>query len=424
MPRRILPVLPLALILTGYVVLGLLYAANTPIWQVPDEPAHYRVIQEIAASGCCPVMDTPDDYEDHQPPLYYLLQAPVYTATGGNVGALRAASVLWGAGAVIGVWAVGRIVFPSAYWVGLGMAAFVAFLPQRLFMMGGVNNDSLTETLAALTLALCAAYLRGSGRWRPPAWWFGPLAGLIFLTKLTIYPLTIVIALTVALRAWRERWPLVRFVQIGLVILIPAVLIGGVLWARNVATYGWPDFLAQAAHDRFALNSPQPETREWIAQKGVGGWLADMLQTTYQSFYGQFGWMSVPYPQGIYRGLVVMSVVSGLGAVLAALTGWRKRTRPHTDSLIMLGAAAGFTVLAFGYYNLKYVQFQGRYLYPALATGALLHAVGIGFWVGIAARGLPARRRGVAHIGAMATLAAAWAGFAVYSLYRVVIPFL
>ncbi|MCB0131202.1 MAG: hypothetical protein KDD78_10145, partial [Caldilineaceae bacterium] len=32
----------LVLILAAYVLLGALYAINTPAWQAPDEPAHYN----------------------------------------------------------------------------------------------------------------------------------------------------------------------------------------------------------------------------------------------------------------------------------------------------------------------------------------------------------------------------------------------
>src|SRR5436190_24389613 len=94
-------VLILALILIGYFIVGGLFAIKTPVWQAPDEPAHYNYILQVAHNGCCPKIEPGDwnaayldqlkaakfapdllanlptiQYEDHQPPLYYLLEAP------------------------------------------------------------------------------------------------------------------------------------------------------------------------------------------------------------------------------------------------------------------------------------------------------------------------------------------------------------
>ena len=71
------------------------------MWQAPDEPAHYNYVRALAEGGGFPVMEPGDydqtylsrltsegfppalpvdavEYEDHQPPLYYLLATPVY----------------------------------------------------------------------------------------------------------------------------------------------------------------------------------------------------------------------------------------------------------------------------------------------------------------------------------------------------------
>ena len=83
---------PAAVILVVYLVVGSLYAAGTPIWQAPDEPAHYNYIRSLAEGEGLPVMESGDydqaylsrltseafppelsvlplEYEDHQPPL-------------------------------------------------------------------------------------------------------------------------------------------------------------------------------------------------------------------------------------------------------------------------------------------------------------------------------------------------------------------
>src|SRR5690606_40842383 len=61
----------------------------------------------------------------------------------GDLEALRLFSAVIGFGVVVCVWLIGRKLFPDKPWLGLTAAAFIAFLPQRLAMMSGVNNDSL-----------------------------------------------------------------------------------------------------------------------------------------------------------------------------------------------------------------------------------------------------------------------------------------
>ena len=91
------------LILLGYLFAGALYAIYTPAWQAPDEPAHFNYVRQVAQDGCCPQIEPGDwnsdylaqltstrfaaehldqldaiQYEDHHPPLYYLLASLVF----------------------------------------------------------------------------------------------------------------------------------------------------------------------------------------------------------------------------------------------------------------------------------------------------------------------------------------------------------
>ena len=93
----------LAAILLVYLLLGVAFAVLTPAWQAPDEPAHYNYVRYVAETGNFPVLHMGDyphaymeqikaagfppgmpidtiRYEFHQPPLYYVLAAPVYEA--------------------------------------------------------------------------------------------------------------------------------------------------------------------------------------------------------------------------------------------------------------------------------------------------------------------------------------------------------
>ncbi len=424
MPRR--AILPLWLIVAGYLVLGGLYWRATPHGRTPDEREHVRTIEQIAQEGCCPVLEvrpTWTDYEDHQPPLYYLLLAPIYRATDGDLDALRAATLLIGVGALFGAWSAMRALFPDQLWVAIGVTGFVAFLPQRLGMVVGVNNDALAESLAAALLALCLWWLRPNSRLAPI--WIGGVLGICLVTKLTLYPLAAAVGAALLLRARRAERPWRAALSGGLTIGVSAALIGAPFWLRNVMVYGFPDFLAQQRHDALALAlSGQPTAEEWIAERGVTGWLEDLLGTTFQSFWGQFGEMAVPMHPFTYHVLHVLTGLAVVGALYALFSRWGKLSPPQRDGLIVLGVALLGVAGAFFYYNLKFVQFQGRYLYPALIPIALFYVSGAaGFALFLRAR-LTLARRLLSLTALSAALSLAMLVFALYALYRVLIPFL
>ncbi|NLE99376.1 MAG: hypothetical protein GX601_00205, partial [Anaerolineales bacterium] len=118
-----------------YLVIGALYAVFTPVWQVPDEPAHYNYIRSLAEGRGLPVLEPGDydqelmteltsrrfppdlsvdsvEYGDHHPPLYYLLATPVYILSGGRVVPLRLFSVVLGAVLLLVAFRVVRTIFP------------------------------------------------------------------------------------------------------------------------------------------------------------------------------------------------------------------------------------------------------------------------------------------------------------------------
>ena len=172
----------LVIIIIAYAVIGVLYATFTPTWQVPDEPAHYNYIRALAEGRGVPVIESGDydqaylgrltterfpehlpieplEYEDHQPPLYYLLATPVYLFFGGAVIPLRWLSVLFGVGLLFVAFKTVRMLFPSQAGLALTVVAFIAFVPQHVAMTAGINNDALAELLVGITLWALVVYI-------------------------------------------------------------------------------------------------------------------------------------------------------------------------------------------------------------------------------------------------------------------------
>jgi len=444
----------LGLIVLAYLAIGALYAVNTPAWQVPDEPAHYNYIRYIAQTGTLPVLqagdydqaylerlksnrfppDLPIDsvrYESYQPPLYYLLLTPIFIIFGGALIPLRLFSLVLGAGVIGFAFLVVRELFPARPLLALTAAGFIAFIPQHVAMMAGVNSDSLAELVMGAGLWMAVKGTNGTeGTWSGRKWEFAlALAvGAAFLTKVTVYPLAVVAAFAILLRWIRQRpvveWRAARLLIFDLLLVfVPALLLGALYWGRNVAVYGWPDFLGAIRHG--AVVQGQPRTSEWIVIYGSEEVARRFVTTTFQSFWGQFGWMGVVMDWRVYMALGLYSALLAVGAVAALRGHWSLVIDHQRHSLTILGVSGLLTLAVYLYYNVSFVQHQGRYLFPALIPLGLAAAVGIRQWVKWMVKGAGRMGQGSkqwAEFALTLTPIVLMAALDLFALYRFIIP--
>lgn len=431
----------LSLTVVTYLIIGALYATLTPAWQVPDEPAHYNVIRQIAQTGQLPTLQKGDynqdyvvqivgqkfppelsvesiQYQDYQPPLYYILATPVYVLSGGSLVAVRLFSLALGAGVLVFAFLTVRTLMNEQ--AGLMAAAFIAFIPQHISIMAGVNNDSLSELLIAAGLWLTIS--RQLSAKRSPTWLFGLILGLAFITKVQAYILAPVF-LAHAVLLWRSRgekpwrWLAIVF-GIGLAL-------GAVYWGRNFFVCGPWDVVCGARHNQVVVG--QPTTAEWLAQFGWWGSVDALLNRfftfTFQSFWGQFGWMSVVMDARVYVALLVFTVILLIGFGGKLFENWRLENRGlmawQHNSLLLLTFSALLTLGLYIYYNFGFVQHQGRYLFPALVPLSVAVAASLRQWAKWLSRlPLVGRFAPLLPIVPLASMAA----LCVFALLRFILP--
>jgi hypothetical protein len=141
------------------------------------------------------------------------------------------------------------------------------------------------------------------------------LLAAALLTKTTAYVVAGVAVVAVLIRWQRERQPWKWAVgQLGWV-LVPALLVSAPWFIRNGLTYGWYDPLGLERHN--GIVEGQLRSSEYLALHGWGGLLSQMARTTFQSFWGQFGWMGVVLPARIYQGLALLSAL-----IIAGFLWW------------------------------------------------------------------------------------------------------
>jgi len=403
--------LGLAFIIVVYMVVGALYALKTPLWEAPDEPAHYNYIAYLAEKGRFPVLQdgdypheyleeikaaqfppemsiAPIRYEFHQPPLYYLLVAPLYLATKAltlaqQVVVLRIFSLLPGGALLIVSYLVVKEVFPESEFLPLASVAFIATVPMHIAMSAAINNDTLGELILALILWQCLLAMRGGLR-RERALSLGLLLALALLTKTIIYIPAIASILVAALYLRRREEATLR--HLGLILGMGLAL--SIWWfLRNGLVYGGFDIFGWARHDAIVVG--QPTTAEWMARYGAGKVVKDFFVISFKSFWAIFGWMGVLVDSRIYDLLFLVSLAAllGVGIYIRGLAqGSERLTAPQrwalSISLLIILLVAGSHL----WYNFKFVQHQGRYLFPALIPIGLFFALGLREWARLLAR--------------------------------------
>lgn len=419
MPRRERTTrMVLLLICVVYVLTAALYATFTPKWQAPDEPAHFNYIRSIGDTGALPVLQPGDynqdyleaikaakfpasmpvdaiRYESYQPPLYYLAATPVYLAAraGGldaELPAVRLFSVLLGVVVLLLAYAVVREIFPADGLLALGTVGLMATIPMQIAVTASVSNDTAAEVMVAAILLLAIKRCKGAVSDRRYMLLGGVLFGAALLTKSTAYVTggVLLAAAEVAHRvSYRRNSPPrvfndVSHITLALVpLFLMALLIASPMFIRNMLLYGWTDPLGLARHDSIVVG--QPTTVEMIRQYGLPQIIENFFVTTFQSFWAQFGWMGVLVDQRIYTALLALTILAIIGALAGGRRVLRERSLLTTAQwwsvacLILLLVTGTVDYIS---YNFKFLQFQGRYLFPALVAIAFFFAAGIREW--------------------------------------------
>lgn len=444
----------LGLIVAGYLVLAVLYATRVPIWNAPDEPAHFNFIRAIAVDHRLPILEPGDynqdqlarlmhdhfangesidslRYESHQPPLYYLVATPVFLATERfgvptQVVALRLLTAVIGALVILATYHLASLIFPDRASSALGAAAFVALVPMHVFMDAAIDNDALVELMIALALIVLVDDLRKPREPRNDLL-VGVAAGLAALAKLDGGVCAVLIvagflgtALLSANRSRAVRRAPLRIVRAGIV----AALISGWWFARNLLIYGLGDPFALRRHAEVVVG--QPLTGALTRAR-----LRDLVLTAFHSFWGQFGWMGIPYSDRTYDVIAALSLLVALGIALylwrllypfrVKAWTWRRegRSARRFDSVTgaerlavaLLLLEVLLVIVGVVFYNLRYLQPQGRYFFPAMPALAILSVAGIEELI---------RDE---HVGLVIAIAGcALYGLCVFSLFQVIGP--
>lgn len=414
--------------LLGFTFLhGLWYTAIIHPWQAPDENLHYEYMRILEAERTLSptyedrssevqwsvaesmwdfqhfryrLLPTPNEAEFRsdpkplgdrnftpQPPLYYLLSIPIYWATRswsvlGQLYVLRMFSVLLLCATVWLTYRIGRLLFSTegSDWPALIPAAMIALLPQYTFISASYNNDNLAPPLIALSLLLLVEGYQDPPRLRSLA--AASAVGVLALAaKRTAVGILPVLGSALFLYGWRwQRSDEPRFRWLGRAALAVPILLLVLVVVLLVEPPPLPRGLARllrlSPHALVALSNrlAGPTQLAAVDWPRLGNY-------TLTSFWGQFGWLTLPAPAGWLKALRWATLALLVGINVGLVRYWRggrhgpEARIPFAVCLGIVGIASTLAAMLAQYLIAPQVYPpQGRYLFPFISAFGFLAA--------------------------------------------------
>lgn len=381
----------LIMIFALYFLLAIGYSLLMPLWEAPDEGAHYHLAWYLHYKK---TYATPEkNYEALQPRGFYYLGSwvldaidkvnPELTAyyfpkeykyniripvrrfdwTDENyrfllgVYALRWINIFFGSIALWLNWKTFKWVVPEKATLGLSALAVAALTPQYLHIMSSVNNDTIGSLAGALLFYLLIRSLKETSN----------LLGLILIvlaillplsTKLTVLPISMAV-LFVLVWKWfmglsQKRWIFYG----GLLVLVCA----GIFYLL------FPEIV------RFAISEVKWRLFSLRKNALTSAYLKDISSQILWTFWGKVGWLAVGLPAWIIYFLTTLGL-TGMALQIGRLI---RSKLDHSQFNVWLATwlIAILTTLAVFRNGLTTIATQGRFLFPAMGALSLLMVAG------------------------------------------------
>ncbi len=347
-------------------VIRLAYAVITPPFQAPDEYSHYSYVKFVHNFRQLPVQPNPavrpEELEFHQPPLYYVLTAPLFPfanlIAGRPLLAMRFINILFSMLTILVVYYSASNTLPHKPFTVALICAAVALLPTYSYLSATMRNGTLAVLFASLGFYVCSKAVLDENQQRNARWsWVGALAGLAILTKLSALGFAAAAGTMVWLTSPNVRTAIQRAGWFGMGVMSTA----GWWFLRNWIVYG--NFLKVI--ESGAGYVPPPVS--WSHEK-------HSAIVIFKTFWAVFGRINELHFADIYRFYWLFVSLAVIGIIRYVLQR-RKDLRPELASFFAL--AIGFSLAATLYYAHHYDSDQGRYMFPALIPIATF--IGLGF---------------------------------------------
>jgi 4-amino-4-deoxy-L-arabinose transferase-like glycosyltransferase len=373
-------------------VLGAVTVARFHVWAPVDERQHYDYVQTIAERHRLPLLDdlvSPEvqaitdrtwpgpavndprtlglagrSYEAFQPPLYYVLAAPVFSVVPDHrdkLTALRAFDLVLVLLAVGLLWRIARRVAPQATLLAFAAALTVVLWPGVLVRAVTVSNAPLELVVVSALLLVLWRLLERGGRGTAIA--AGALFGACVLTKSTLIYL-VPLALVVLALDWRTR-------RDGVAVVVAVALPVLMLAPWLVFSLDHYDALTPSSAAR-------AQQRSVVNPDGVAYGTETVVRRTRELYQGVLPaeWLPQLGVAWVRAAAIALAAVL-FGGALALLAAALARRRPWTPIwFYSLPLACGYALLLIVVLRANWPILSPRYLYPVLPPLAIAVAAG------------------------------------------------
>jgi len=409
-----------------------------PVWQYPDEQAHFAQVQDIAEIGEVPpatldtsyeislseeILGTSRDgfgnnkYTYHpeykleytqnyfgireqeilqlpkssrtelvkreatvNPPLYYILGASIYKLFGNGslltrVYAVRMMSAVIFITTIYFSFQIGKLIFAKSQFLPIIIASLVAFKPMLVFASTGVLPDTLTNLLFSLIIYMSLQIiLKG---FSPKI--LGLSALIVFMGFLT-----------------RQQF------SISILIIFLAIIFRIIIYPKYIKQIAVLILATSLTYYLLSLNTSVPILSNFRFQEDPLSALnmvsiSSFAQFTFWTmkhtvsevlpwYWGVYRWLSLTLPAFVYQIINRLLILSFLGILVRFISVAKNRQFTKTDLTILfliVSSLVYFLTISIGDYlfHLKYgysFGIQGRYFFPLVV--AHLSIILFGFW--------------------------------------------
>ena len=403
----------LVLLLLLTLVRGLIYASLIPPWQAPDETGHFEYAWSLAHLKRMPTRQDRSDvfeqellaslYEWHygefinralpeqMPSSLNDLPAWIFaqrdrTLLAGRFSLsyiwqaifiwpvlrqdlllqlflARFSSILINVGIVLLSYLVFTELVPAHRQLACMMTLVVILVPQHTFINSMVGDGPLAE-LATCWVIYCWVHLfsRGFSVWKAAGIVLGIAVGIWSkATAVFLMPLSAGLGLwwlwPRLRRIW--RWQYLAYLGIGAILAGAGIYV----WLNSAQGYRMIIFARRLANSSLT----------WIDNQGVTFGEANLL--SFDSFWANFGWMSLPVSERWYGSIAMLSII----AIVGLATPRFGRDVPLKFWAIiggtLLAAWVSFALTAL--LSRSTYQIQGRYLLPVIIPYAFVLTLGL-----------------------------------------------
>jgi hypothetical protein len=382
----------LVVIAALYLSAAIAYSLLMPMWEGPDEGAHYVIVLNLVRARIYSNLQY--SYEAYQPRgYYYLATLPilildrikpalddfympdadyqnvffpvrVYKWTRQNFRfllgpyVLRWLNILLG-GIALGLnWLTYRLIVPDKPALRLAALALAALTPQYLHIMSSIGNDAV-GTLAGALLFYLAVRMTFSTSMISAAIAIILAVVLPLTTKLTALPVGITLLITVA---WQLAGQLRDRQRI--LLIAPLILLASFIGLFLLSPGTLQSTQAQVVWRLFTVN-PDAMTIPYVTK---------MLSQVIWSYWGKVGWLAVGLPVWSVN---ILSALGIIGMSINAFSLLKLHVPLAKPSPWMVTWLASLITIAAVLKNgLNTDLSQGRFLFPAIGALALLMVSG------------------------------------------------